>query len=1026
VPLARRPAGADNGLAIRLLAHISSLPPRAARLLTPALVAGLAALCAVGAAAAPEPVDSEPHLLVVHHTSDGREALAASGARTVARYEAFTLVEAAGADAARLLAAGADLRDDMREVRLGARDVDPARERRSLVAGAVAGGGSGTALVQFVGPVKDPWLERVEATGVEPVTYMAQNAYLVHGSAAELAALARAAGDDPAIRALVAYEAQDKLARGVAAKQGGATFEVQTIAGESGEPARRALGRSGRELRPTARGGRLRTQFVAADAAAVRDLARDPAVVSVLPYVEPKLLDERAAQIVAGNLTASHQPTGPGYLAWLAGEGFGSGTFDFAIDVTDEGVDTATLPGAHPDFYAGGSTANPTRIAYKRNWTTDLDARDCGGHGTNVASIAAGFNDAAGTDNDTNDAGGFNYGLGIAPRARVGASKIFTCAGSFSLVGSFDDLTTNAYAQGARVSNNSWGADVAGAYNADSQDYDRLVRDAQPGVDGNQQLVEVFANGNAGPSPGTVGSPATAKNVISVGASENVRAIGFTDGCGVTDGGANSARDIIDFSSRGPTVDGRTKPDVVAPGTHVTGAQPQTGADYNGTGTCTPQFPSGSALYSLVSGTSQATPEASGFAALIRDDYRRTVGNGTPPSPAMTKALMVNTAVDLAGGDAGNGAAVSPVPNRDQGWGRISARNAFDSTTRHHVDQTVVLGASGEQHVVSMEVVDPSRPVRVTLAWTDAPGPTSGNAFVNDLDLRVTQGTATFRGNVMSGGTSVAGGAPDTRNNLENVFLAAGASGRLTLAVTATSISGNGLPGNADGTDQDFALVVSNARPRTNQAPTAAMTATPASLAPGESATFDASGSRDPDGRVASYAWDLDGDGSFETSTGATPTATRSYASAGSFTVRVRVTDDEGGNAEASVPVTVVAPPDVTAPRLAVSLFTTARARELLRRRFRVNVECDEACTVSLRLSLPVRRAGSRRARDTVVAIGSARLAAGRDAEPRLRPTRAGRRVLPAIRRTRGRLLVQARDAAGNVRTVRRTITVRR
>jgi hypothetical protein len=91
-----------------------------------------------------------------------------------------------------------------------------------------------------------------------------------------------------------------------------------------------------------------------------------------------------------------------------------------------------------------------------------------------------------------------------------------------------------------------------------------------------------------------------------------------------------------------------------------------------------------------------------------------------------------------------------------------------------------------------------------------------------------------------------------------------------------------------------------------------------------------------------------------------------------------------------------------------------------------VNVECDEACTVSLRLSLPVRRAGSRRARDTVVAIGSARLAAGRDAEPRLRPTRAGRRALPTIRRARGRLLVQARDAAGNARAVRRTITVRR
>ena len=59
------------------------------------------------------------------------------------------------------------------------------------------------------------------------------------------------------------------------------------------------------------------------------------------------------------------------------------------------------------------------------------NARDCGGHGTNVASIATGYNDGTGADNE--DAAGFNYGLGVAPRMRVGASKIFNCAGQFSV-----------------------------------------------------------------------------------------------------------------------------------------------------------------------------------------------------------------------------------------------------------------------------------------------------------------------------------------------------------------------------------------------------------------------------------------------------------------------------------------------------------------------------------------------------------------------------------------------------------------
>ena len=94
------------------------------------------------------------------------------------------------------------------------------------------------------------------------------------------------------------------------------------------------------------------------------------------------------------------------------------------------------------------------------------------------------------------------------------------------------------------------------------------------------------------------------------------------------------------------------KPDVVAPGTHITGASPQHGG-YSGAGVCNAAF-AGSAFYSLVSGTSQAAPQVSGAAALLRDWYVRTV-NPQPPSPAMTKAMLVNTATDLDGGDSGKG-----------------------------------------------------------------------------------------------------------------------------------------------------------------------------------------------------------------------------------------------------------------------------------------------------------------------------------------------------------------------------------
>ena len=73
----------------------------------------------------------------------------------------------------------------------------------------------------------------------------------------------------------------------------------------------------------------------------------------------------------------------------------------------------------------------------------------------------------------------------------------------------------------------------------------------------------------------------------------------------------------------------------------------------------------------------------------------------------------------------------------------------------------------------------------MTLAWTDPPGPTTGNAFVNDLDLEVHAGGHTYQGNVFAGGQSVTGGSADPRNNVENVFLPAGLSGAFTVDVTA-------------------------------------------------------------------------------------------------------------------------------------------------------------------------------------------------------------------------------------------------
>ena len=717
----------------------------------------------------------------------------------VARYSDFTLVEAAGEDDELLRGAGAGRRDDMRSVELAGGPVDPAA-RPSLAGKDAPERGEALVLVQFVGPVKEEWLAKLGGTGATVLGYAAQNGYIVHAARDALDRVTELVGAYPAVRAATALRAEDKVERGA----GGGRVAVQTVAGAPGADARNEADAAGDELAPELSAARVRTQFLDLSAAEVTSLAADPSVVAIEPAGVPELHDERGAQIVAGNLSG-FAPSGPGYQAWLTTKGFGA-PLGFAIDVTDSGLDRGSTALVHPDLLG--------RVSYARDYTADPDATDCGGHGTNVASIAAGLSVATGQD-----AQGYKHGLGVAPYAQLGASKIFRCNGGGAAV-NYATLTADAWAGGARISNNSWGISNFGGYHAASQAYDALVRDASPDP-GHQEMVEVFSAGNDGDANGnpldpkgdegygSVTAPGTAKNVITVGAAESVRGSG-TDGCGVTDGGADSARDIINFSGRGPTQDGRLKPDLVAPGTHITGAAPQH-AGYTGASVCN-QSIAGNAFYSLVSGTSQAAPHVAGAAALLRDWYVRELG-APAPSPAMTKAVLVNTAVDVAGGDSGKSSQVPSAPNTDEGWGRVNLGAALDSTQREYADQTATLDAAGQSFLRSYSVADGSKPVRVTLAWTDPPPATvTGNAFVNDLDLEVTAGGRTYRGNWLVDGVSAPGGQADFRNNVENVVLPASTSGRMSVRVVARTLGGDGVPGNGKPLDQDFALVVSNAQ----------------------------------------------------------------------------------------------------------------------------------------------------------------------------------------------------------------------
>lgn len=174
----------------------------------------------------------------------------------------------------------------------------------------------------------------------------------------------------------------------------------------------------------------------------------------------------------------------------------------------------------------------------------------------------------------------------------------------------------------------------------------------------------------------------------------------------------------------------------------------------------------------------------------------------------MTKAFLLNSTRFLTGAGA-NDNLWSP----GQGMGGLNLGRAFDGVPRLLRDQVAadVFTASGQTRVFTGRIAQTNQPLRVSLAWTDAPGSTTGNAFNNDLDLTVEVGGSVYLGNHFSGAYSVAGGSADARNNVESVGLPAGVAGEITVTVTAANINSDGVPNYGTSLDQDFALVVYNA-----------------------------------------------------------------------------------------------------------------------------------------------------------------------------------------------------------------------
>ena len=411
------------------------------------------------------------------------------------------------------------------------------------------------------------------------------------------------------------------------------------------------------------------------------------------------------------------------------------------VAVADSGLDED-----HGDF--------GTRIIGNVDVIGDGSTADAhSGHGTHVACTVLG--DGA--------RGGY---AGVAPEAELYFQAMENDNNGNFQWSSINNMLNTAYNNGARTHTNSWGSESSsewGVYTSSSEDVDDRARYYDQFYSGRQGLTILFAAGNDGPDSDTIGSPATAKNLLAVGNSQN-RYTG-------------APNNIMDGSSRGPVDDGRIKPDVIAPGGYVRSCKAQEATDTGGA-TWTSNW------YMEYTGTSMATPNAAGTAALIRE-YITEIAQRPEPQGALVKALMILGAKDVG---------VRDIPNNDEGWGRVDLKNTLAPTNGRGiwVDDRSMLSATGNSKSYSFNVTTAGQPFKAVVAWSDERGSRFSNTqLVNNLNLLVTTPSGVeYKGNEFSQGRSIQGGTFDSLNNVEVVLVDSAEAGLWTVKVIDANHNG--------------------------------------------------------------------------------------------------------------------------------------------------------------------------------------------------------------------------------------------
>jgi subtilisin family serine protease len=511
----------------------------------------------------------------------------------------------------------------------------------------------------------------------------------------------------------------------------------------------------------------------------------------------------RKANDVAAGIMATAAALGNSPGLGLSGDGE-------IIAVADTGLDTGKPQDMHPDFVGRIKAIKSFPITADFSQAISNPGGDDGpadldsGHGTHTTGSVL----SAGTAS-SNLPGLKSPIRGLSFRANLVFQAIeqemkwknpndLHKFGRFLLSGIPTDLTAlfaDAFAKGARIHSNSWGGGNPG-------EYDEQCRQLDAFVFKNPDFCILFAAGNDGTDKngdgvvdlGSVTAPGTAKNCITVGASENNHPeFDMTYGGSwpddfpaepiKSDPVADNPDDVVAFSSRGPTDDGRIKPDVVAPGTFILSTRSRMIAENHfGWARFEP-----SKLYMYDGGTSMATPLTAGAVGIVREYLRKQRGIASP-SAALLKAALIASAVFLRG---------APTDfDANQGYGRVNVDSILAPPLPLRV--LFVEGPNlqtGDMNERTVTVASGASPLRIVMAYSDFPGPTLANNL--NLVVRAPDGTV-FVGNGKQAGTTDF----DAKNNVELVHIPLAAPGNYRVQVIGANVPAGPQP---------FALVVRGA-----------------------------------------------------------------------------------------------------------------------------------------------------------------------------------------------------------------------